>query len=104
MRLAVRAKPGAKHESVRWQPDPHAAGGGVLEVAVRARAVEGAANDAVRNAVASALGVRRSAVSIARGQTARVKLLDIDADERAIRAGLTAVEVRTAAAKEEEET
>lgn len=95
MRLTVRAKPGAKRESVRWQPDPHAAGGGVLEVAVRARAVEGAANDAVRKAVAGALDVRRSDVTIARGQTARVKLIDVDADESVIRAALATIEVPT---------
>ncbi len=100
MRITVRAKPGAKRPRVRWHPaerqtdgSPSFAGGalrdGSLEVAVRARAVEGAANEAVRDAVAAALGVRRSAVTIVRGHTCRLKLVEVEGSDGQIGAALT---------------
>jgi len=49
--------------------------GPMLVVAVRARAVDGAANAAVVAALADAFGVRRSAVAIVRGQMERATVV-----------------------------
>jgi uncharacterized protein YggU (UPF0235/DUF167 family) len=66
----VRAHPGASRTSVEWD-------GAVLHVRVTAHAVEGEANRAVIEAVAHALGVRRSAVRLVAGQRSREKVLDV---------------------------
>ena len=49
----------------------------MLHVRVTARAVEGAANRALIQAVADVLGVRRSAVSLVAGERSREKLVDV---------------------------
>jgi uncharacterized protein len=49
-----------------------------LRVAVTAPPVDGAANAAVIDALASAFGVRRAAVSIVRGETGRRKTVRIE--------------------------
>ena len=77
--LAVRVKP-------RSDCDVLAAEGDRLVVRVRAPAAEGQANRAVTAVVAEALGVPKSAVTIARGQRARDKLLQV--------AGLSAEDLR----------
>ncbi|MBW8816052.1 MAG: DUF167 domain-containing protein [Caulobacterales bacterium] len=51
------------------------AGRAVLKVRVAAAAADGAANAAVTALLAKALGLGRSAIEIASGQTARVKRL-----------------------------
>jgi len=53
----------------------------VLKLRVSAAAAEGAANAAVVVLLAKALKLPKSAVRIASGETARVKRLEIDADE-----------------------
>jgi uncharacterized protein YggU (UPF0235/DUF167 family) len=70
MQLAVRAHPGASRTSAAWD-------GAVLHVWVTARAVEGAANRALIKAVADALGVRRSAVSLVAGERSREKRIEV---------------------------
>jgi uncharacterized protein len=45
---------------------------------VAARPVDGAANEALRRLVAQALGIAPSRVTIASGETRRVKVLQID--------------------------
>lgn len=99
IRITVRAKPGSHHASVTRlrQPagtSPTARPGSEtpeLLVRVRAKAVDGAANIAITDAVAEALGLHRSAVSLARGTRSRVKLLDLDATEQDVRAALAAL-------------
>jgi hypothetical protein len=54
---------------------------GALVVCVRARAVDGAANDAVTQLLARALDVPERSVSIVRGRTARRKLVDVVGDD-----------------------
>ena len=59
-----------------WMRD--AAGRPVLKVRVAAPAAEGAANAAVLALLAKALGAPRSRLAILRGETARVKQIEID--------------------------
>ncbi len=73
--IAVRVKPVASVASVGGSyPGPY---GDALIVSVNAPAVDGRANDAVVRAVAAALGLRPSAVTVRTGATARNKLLSI---------------------------
>lgn len=77
VRLAVRVRPGASRTAVGGRygdPDDPSS---PLVVAVSARAVDGAATDAVLAAVARALGVRPRQVTLVRGRASRDKLLEI---------------------------
>ena len=56
---------------------------GVLVVRVMAPPLDGRANDAVCRLLAGALGVRRSAVTIVRGDRARDKLVAIEGIDQA---------------------
>lgn len=69
-----------------WSLDD--AGRAVLKLRVAAAAADGAANAAVVALLAKTLGVSRSCVRIAQGQTARVKRLELEgvADEDVARA------------------
>jgi len=82
MRILVRVKPGASRTAVGGRYDGPS--GAALVVAVAARAVEGQATKAVLQAVAEALGVRRSAVTLVRGATSRDKLLEVAGNEAEI--------------------
>ena len=66
----VRTHPGASRTGAVWD-------GAVLHVRVTARPVEGAANRALLQAVADALGVRRSTVSLVAGERSREKLVEV---------------------------
>jgi hypothetical protein len=79
MVVAVRVKPGASRTRVGGSHDgPH---GPALVVAVTAPAVDGRATEAARRALAEALGVRRSAVSLRTGAASRDKLFTVDGAE-----------------------
>jgi uncharacterized protein YggU (UPF0235/DUF167 family) len=52
----------------------------VVKVCVPSKAVDGAANRAIVDALAKVFGVRRSAVTIRRGHGARVKHVEISGD------------------------
>lgn len=74
--LPVRLTPGASADRIDgWDVD--ADGRPVLKVRVRARPVEGEANDALIKLLAKALGVSKSAVAIQRGGQSRTKMIDI---------------------------
>lgn len=65
-----------------------------LVVAVSARAVDGAATEAVIGAVAEAFGLRRRQVRLLTGATSRDKVLEVDlppAEAEALTASLRAV-------------
>ena len=84
-RCAVWVRTGAATTSVGGVRDD--GGGGLLVVSVRERAVDGAATQAVLEAVAAALGVKRGQVQLVSGFTSRRKILEIaeppeDIDER----------------------
>jgi uncharacterized protein (TIGR00251 family) len=79
--VRVRVQPRASRDEILgWRAD------NVLGVRVTAAPVEGQANAAVARLVATALGLPRSAVTVARGERGRDKVLCV--------AGLSAAEVR----------
>jgi uncharacterized protein len=86
VRISVRVRPGARRAAVggSWA-GPR---GPALLVAVRARAVEGAANAAVVAALAAAFGLRRSAVELVAGARGRDKIVMLDGDDEELAARL----------------
>jgi uncharacterized protein YggU (UPF0235/DUF167 family) len=74
--IPVRVTPGARREAIEAAAAPD--GTPMLRVAVRAVAEDGRANAAVCALVAEALGLARSAVSVARGASGRQKLLRVE--------------------------
>jgi uncharacterized protein YggU (UPF0235/DUF167 family) len=75
LRLTVEAKPGKKIPSIGVRD-------GMLVVAVRERAVDGAANAAIERAIAAWLGISVRAVSIVHGATGRRKFVEISGIDR----------------------
>jgi uncharacterized protein len=90
-RVFVKLTPGAAQDRLEgWDSDPE--GRPVLKVRVRARPIEGKANDALVRLVAEALDVPRSAVSLVQGDRSRIKRLEITGlDEDVVKARLTAL-------------
>lgn len=85
-RLTVRVTPRAGRNAVEGQGED-----GVLRVRVTAAPADGKANDAVVRAVARAVGVPPSRVTLVSGAASRVKQLEITGmDEAAVRAALAA--------------
>lgn len=77
MRLAVRVTPRGGRDAVEgWTRDEN--GLAVLKVRVAAAAADGAANAALLALLAKALGRPKSALAILRGETARVKQIEIE--------------------------
>jgi len=70
-RLALRVTPGARSESVELGED-------ALLIKVRAKPDDGAANKAVLELLAQALGTAPSRISLLRGASARDKLVQLD--------------------------
>lgn len=89
-RLAIRLTPGASADRIDgWDVD--ADGRPVLKVRVRARPVEGEANEALIRLLAKAMGMPRSTVSLARGGQSRLKMLEVvGLDDAELRARITA--------------
>lgn len=76
MQLSVKVKPGSKQPGISVEGD-------AVVLRVRERAVEGAANEACIRALAEALGVPRSNVSLVRGARSREKRFAIEGVEEA---------------------
>jgi uncharacterized protein len=72
MRITIRVRPGQSRPGVGGEHD------GALVVRVSAPAVDGRATAAALAAVAGALGVRRSAVTLVTGATSRTKIIDVE--------------------------
>lgn len=82
VRLAVRLTPrGGADRIDGWAQDD--AGRDYLKVRVRAAAVEGQANAALESFIAKSLKLPKSAVRLASGHTARVKVLEIEGVDEA---------------------
>lgn len=85
MRVTLRVRPGASRNRVGGSVElPTDAGRGAasgpnhaLGVAVTAPAVDGRATDAVLQAVARAVGVRRREVLLVSGATSRTKVVEV---------------------------
>ena len=89
MRVSVRVKPGASRTRVGGQYGEGSGGQeGMLIVRVGARAVEGAATEAVLKAVAKAFGLRRADVGLVGGLTTRTKVLELRGEEQGLSARL----------------
>jgi uncharacterized protein len=82
MRITIRVHPGSARPGIGGE---HA---GALIVRVSARAVDGKATEAALAAVAAAFGVRRPAVSLVAGATARTKTVDVAGGDPAVLATL----------------
>lgn len=83
--LAIHAQPGASRAEIReWS-------GEAWRVRVRAPALDGRANEALRELLADALGVRANALEIAHGAKGRKKLVRV--------VGLTAEEAEARMAR-----
>ena len=78
VRLRIRVRPGAAATAVGGSYD------GALVVRVQQRAVDGKATEAALAAVATALGVRRSAVALVSGATSRSKVVEVSGDRSAV--------------------
>jgi hypothetical protein len=77
VRFAVRVTPRGGRDAVEgWGAD--AAGRPVLKLRVAAAAADGQANAAVIALLAKALGRPKSAVRLVRGETARVKQVEVE--------------------------
>ena len=87
--LAVRLTPGASADRIDgWDVD--AGGRPVLKMRVRARPVEGEANEALIRLLARALAVPKSAVVIQRGGQSRTKMVTVeDLSDPELKARLT---------------
>ncbi len=71
LQVPLDAHPGARQDRIEWRPD------GSLEVWVRARPVEGQANEAVERLLAESLGLRPWQVRLVAGLTGRHKRAEI---------------------------
>lgn len=73
-RFTVRVKPGARGDSVGgvWGE------GRVLNVSVKAKAIDGRANEAVIDLLATVLQVRRRQLRVASGATHRTKVIELE--------------------------
>ena len=84
LRVSLRVRPGAGRTKVGGEH------GGALVVRVAAPAVDGRATEAALAAVATAFGVRRSAVALVTGATSRTKVVDVAGGDPAVLARLLA--------------
>ena len=86
--LPIRLQPGAAADRIDgWTTD--AEGRPVLTVRVRARPIEGEANDALIRMLAKSLGVPKSSISVGRGGQSRSKMIVVQGlDDEELRSRL----------------
>jgi uncharacterized protein YggU (UPF0235/DUF167 family) len=84
VRITIRVLPGSVRPGVGGERD------GALVVRVSQRAVAGQATEAALAAVATALGLRRSAVTLVTGASSRTKIVDVEGGDPAVLARLLA--------------
>ena len=80
--LTLHIQPGAKKTEFAG---PH---GDALKIRLAAPPVDGKANEALIRFLAETLGIARSAICLKSGQTARRKVLEIQANDKAALAAL----------------
>lgn len=93
LRIAVRLTPRAGRDRIDGWADG-ADGARLLKVRVAPPPVDGAANAALVRLLAGALGVPKSAITIARGAGSRLKTVEIAGDAAALAARLEVVAPR----------
>ncbi|WP_428060977.1 DUF167 domain-containing protein [Brevundimonas sp.] len=80
--LAVKLQPGAATERIDgWDVD--ASGRRILKVRVRARPVDGEANEALIRFLAKSLDLPKSAVALTRGGQSRLKMITLEGPDDA---------------------
>ena len=86
--LPIRLQPGAAADRIAgWTTD--AEGRPVLKVRVRARPIEGEANDALIRMLAKGLCVPKSSISVGRGAQSRLKMIVVQGlDDEELRSRL----------------
>jgi uncharacterized protein (TIGR00251 family) len=72
-RLTLRVQPGARKNALLARMP-----GGIWKVAVAAPPLEGRANEAVVELVSDLLGVHRRQVTLARGESSRSKVVEVE--------------------------
>lgn len=77
-RIQVKVKPSARVSKLQTQIDAN--GDAIWVAQVKAAPIDGRANEAVIELIATHFGVRKSSVSVVTGQSARIKRIEI-ADE-----------------------
>jgi uncharacterized protein YggU (UPF0235/DUF167 family) len=89
--LPIKLQPGAASDRIDgWDSDP--SGRAVLKIRLRARPIEGQANDALLKFLAHALDLPKSTVSLARGTQSRLKMVEIAGlDDSALRTRIDAI-------------
>ncbi len=76
MQLRLKVTPKARsNEIIGWEDDPQA--GRVLRVRLQAPPVDGKANKALVTYLAKEFGLAKSAVKVLKGQTSRIKVVEI---------------------------
>ena len=70
--LAIRVVPGAKKEGAEVGSD------GTLKIRLRARAVDGKANAALREFLSASLGVSANAIILRAGEHSRNKIIQVE--------------------------
>ena len=86
--LSIRVTPrSAKPGIGEWKTDP--GGRPFLEIRVAAAPADGAANEEVVRLLAKALGLAKSRLTIASGQTSRLKRIEVQLDEDEVRTRLS---------------
>jgi uncharacterized protein len=94
--LAVRATPKGGRDAIDGI-ERLADGRAVVKARVRAAPVDGEANAALRRMIAEAAGVAPSSVSLARGETSRIKTFRLAGDPRLLAAAFERTLTRTKA-------
>ncbi len=72
MKLEITVKPGSKKIGIEKNDETH------WTVRVHEPPVDGKANQAVIKAISKELGIAKSKIQIIRGESSRIKLLEID--------------------------
>lgn len=72
MQIRVKAKPGAKTDSITWTPE------GVWLVKIKAPPIDGKANDYMVKFLAQCLKLRQNQITIKSGQTSKLKTLELE--------------------------
>lgn len=76
MKLALKITPNArKNEMTGWEDDPRA--GRVLKLRIAAPPIEGKANKAVIAFLSELLDIPKSRISLLRGETGRLKMVEL---------------------------